>query len=461
MAIRAAFFLPHPPLIFEEVGKGQKKTISATVEAYMKAAQMIAALKPDTIVFVSPHTTIYSDYFHISPGEGAQGNFAMYGAPQIAERTEYDNEFVLEIIRQAQKFNLPTGTQGQREKDLDHATLIPLRFIKKNYQDFKSVRLGFSGLTASAHYEMGMSIKAASEELQRNLVFIASGDLSHKLSQEGPYGFNPAGPEFDEKICDVLSTANFSMLFKFDKALIENAAECGFRSLLMMAGALDDLSLKSDLMSYEGPFGVGYAVASFEVLGQDKNRNFLKQYQDDLISRLESNRRLENPYVSLARAALEGYICQGREIVLPDNLPKEMLENRSGVFVTLKKEGDLRGCIGTFMPTKANIALEITDNAIKAGTEDFRFEEVSLAELPFIEYSVDILEKPEPITSVKQLDAKIYGVIVSKGHKRGLLLPNLSGVDSPEEQIKIALKKAGIGPREKYTLERFKVRRYQ
>ena len=140
MAIRAAFFLPHPPLIFEEVGKGQKKTISATVEAYMKAAQMIAALKPDTIVFVSPHTTIYSDYFHISPGEGAQGNFAMYGAPQIAERTEYDNEFVLEIIRQAQKFNLPTGTQGQREKDLDHATLIPLRFIKKNYQDFKSVK---------------------------------------------------------------------------------------------------------------------------------------------------------------------------------------------------------------------------------------------------------------------------------------------------------------------------------
>src|SRR5690606_37197305 len=142
------------------------------------------------------------------------------------------------------------------------------------------------------------------------------------------------------------------------------------------------------------------------------------------------------------------------------DLPKSMLTQRAGVFVTIKKRGQLRGCIGTFLPTKKNIAEEIQRNAISAGCEDPRFTPVREDELDELVYSVDILSKPEPVNSLDQLDPKRYGIIVSKGFRRGLLLPNLEGVNTVEEQLNIALQKAGISPREKYNIERFDVERH-
>ena len=145
---------------------------------------------------------------------------------------------------------------------------------------------------------------------------------------------------------------------------------------------------------------------------------------------------------------------------VPKNLNEELLENRSGVFVSLKEDSMLRGCIGTIEPTKENIAMEIIRNAVSAGVEDPRFLPVEESELDKIVYSVDVLRKPENIDSIEELDVKKYGVIVSKGMRRGLLLPNLEGIETPEEQVNIALKKAGISPDESYSMERFKVERH-
>ena len=138
-----------------------------------------------------------------------------------------------------------------------------------------------------------------------------------------------------------------------------------------------------------------------------------------------------------------------------------MLKNKAGTFVSIKKNGELRGCIGTIMPTKANIALEIISNAISSGTRDPRFNAVKMDELDSLSYSVDVLLEPEPIDSIKDLDVKKYGVIVRSGFRSGLLLPNLEGVDTPEEQVSIALQKAGISFREDFTMERFEVLRYE
>ena len=168
----------------------------------------------------------------------------------------------------------------------------------------------------------------------------------------------------------------------------------------------------------------------------------------------------ESIYVKLARETIEKYIRFGKIISPPKDLPEEMINQKAGVFVSLKKFDDLRGCIGTFMPTQENIANEIIKNAISAAVEDPRFSEVDISELDDLDISVDVLTIPEEITDISQLDPKKYGVIVSSGYKKGLLLPDLEGVDTAEEQIDIARRKAGIYPNEKVKLYRFEVKRY-
>lgn len=168
----------------------------------------------------------------------------------------------------------------------------------------------------------------------------------------------------------------------------------------------------------------------------------------------------QDQYVALAKETLEEYITTGKTINVPSALPEEMISQKAGVFVSLKLNGELRGCIGTIKSTRNCIAEEIIQNAISAGTQDPRFFPVSSDELKDIVYSVDVLMDAEPIESIEQLDVKKYGVIVRSGARTGLLLPNLEGVDTPEYQISIALHKAGIGQKENFTLERFEVVRH-
>ncbi len=165
---------------------------------------------------------------------------------------------------------------------------------------------------------------------------------------------------------------------------------------------------------------------------------------------------MELEYVNLAKDSLEYYIRNGEYLPVPE----KTIGVRKGVFVTLKKHGMLRGCIGTIQPVRDSVELEIIQNAVSAGTEDPRFQPVRESELVELVYSVDILSDPEPISSIDELDIKRYGVIVSKGFRKGLLLPNLEGIDSAEEQVSIALEKANIRPDEEYKMERFEVKRY-
>ncbi len=168
----------------------------------------------------------------------------------------------------------------------------------------------------------------------------------------------------------------------------------------------------------------------------------------------------KSPHAHLARLTIEKYIRNGQIIDVPPDTPSELLEKRAGVFVTLHKHGRLRGCIGTFMPTQENIAKEIIRNAIAAATEDPRFPPVEEEELPEIEISVDVLSEPEEVEDIEELDPKKYGIIVESGFKRGLLLPDIEGVDTVEEQIEITKRKAGIYPGEPIKIYKFTVKRY-
>jgi AmmeMemoRadiSam system protein A len=228
-----------------------------------------------------------------------------------------------------------------------------------------------------------------------------------------------------------------------------------------MAGALDQKAVASELLSYEGPFGVGYGVAAFEVTGPDESRNFGGQFQQAERDRLAAGKAAEDPLVRLARMSLETYVKTGRYADPPQGLPDTLTGSRAGAFVSLKKDGRLRGCIGTIAPTRACLAEEILHNAVSAGTGDPRFPPVRKEELETLVYSVDVLGEPEPIASEAELDPKKYGVIVEQGTRRGLLLPDLAGVDTPDLQIAIARRKAGIGPDEPVKLWRFEVVRHR
>lgn len=458
--VAAAFVVPHPPLILPEVGRGEERRIRKTSDAYSSAMSRAAGLAPGTVVVLSPHSEMYSDYFHISPGGGASGDFAQFRAPGVRVEAAYDEDFAAALAGCCDRSGIPAGTRGERSRRLDHGVMIPLRFLQAYGTDFRVVRIGLSGLSQLTHYRLGQCIARTAEELERRVVVIASGDLSHKLKPDGPYGFAPEGPEFDRRVTKALAEGDFLALLKMDPGFSEAAAECGLRAFWIMAGALDRKAVSAELLSYEGPFGVGYGVAAFTVTGEDESRDIGRQFGVAERARLEERKAREDPYVRLARLSLETYVRTGRFAALPELLPEAMTKTAAGAFVSLKKDGRLRGCIGTVEPTRPSVAEEILNNAVSAAVRDPRFAPVTEDELPELIYSVDVLGEREPIDSPEQLDVRRYGVIVERGRRRGLLLADLAGVDTPEQQIAIARQKADIAPDEPVSLWRFEVVRH-
>lgn len=452
--------MPHPPIILPEIGRGEEKKIKKTADAFERAAAMIASAKPTTIVLVSPHAEFGQRGFVISGGEGARGNFSRFGAGGVALDVGYDREFAGELAEAARGAGVAADVKTDRHPQLDHAAMIPLLFVNRLYRDYSLVRVGISGAGAKTHFEFGRCIKETAKKLKRNTVFIASGDLSHRLKADGPYGFAAQGPKFDETVVKLLGEGNVMDLLDIPYSLYEPAGECGLRTLWVMAGVLDGDEFSHEVFSYEGTFGVGYSVAALVPVIKDGGTVTESEAAGfEFPARSFSGGR--DPYTALARLSLETHLKGEKLTRLPEWVSQEMKTQRGGVFVTLKKRGELRGCIGTITAATENIAQEIISNAVSAGTRDPRFEPVTRGELGEISFGVDVLGRSEPADGPGMLDVKRYGVIVTAGRKRGLLLPNLEGVDSPAQQIEIAKRKAGIGPFEAFDLERFEVVRHE
>jgi AmmeMemoRadiSam system protein A len=448
--MRKAYLVPHPPLIIPGIGDGSE--IAATRAAYEAIADEVSFQKPDTVIIATPHGVSYSDYIQVSPGSQAGGDFGDFHQKAIRFQVQYDIPLARKIEELAQKEGIRAGTLGEKDVPLDHGVMVPLYFLKST----RIVRISISGLPLVDHYRLGMCVAKASESA--NVVFIASGDMSHKLTSSGPYGYAPEGKLHDEYIARCIRNADFPALLAVDPLLREKAAECGDRSLCMLAGFLDGFKVESRVLSYEGPFGVGYLTATFS--GSTPVESCLPVILADQAKKLTALREREDPYVHLARENIEAYVRTGKPIQLPNGLPAEMLQEKAGVFVSIHKEEDLRGCIGTLEPQEPTIAHEILTNSISAATKDPRFPPVTDSELDTLTYNVDVLSPSEPVSGKEELDVKRYGVIVAYKSRRGVLLPNLEGVNTVEQQIQIALQKAGIRPDESYSMRRFEVTRH-
>lgn len=408
---------------------------------------------------------MFSDAIAISNEEKIKGNLIKFRDFETNIELEIDKEFNDELLNLCKSENISaTGIDSNllrrfnKDYELDHGTMVPMYFINKYYTDYKLVHITYSILNDIELYKFGMAIQKTAKNLNKNTVIIASGDLSHRLTEDGPYEYSPQGAKFDKELIENLENGNVVNIFNMDKCMIEEAGECGLRSLYILLGAMEGNSIQGELLSYEGPFGVGYGVMKFKQESENiSNLDKLLKIKEESFNKKIYN---SNPYVKLARESLNYYFKYKRLMIASNDLPREMLEERHGVFVSLKKFGQLRGCIGTIFPTTDCVANEIIRNAIQAAIADPRFLEVTEDELVDIDISVDVLTNP--IKAIKEeLNPKIYGVIVSKGQNRGLLLPDLEGVDTVEEQLNIACQKGGINPNSDYNIEKFEVIRYK
>jgi len=459
--ITGAYIFPHPPIIVPEVGKGEEADASKTINAAIKASKEIKIQKPSTIIVTTPHALLFEDYIHISDDKVLKGSFKKFGRADVELTFENNVNLVEDIISYAADEGIQAGGVDRAtvsrygiENELDWGALVPLYYILKEYHQFKIIHVSISYLSLKDLYRFGMCIKKAVEASDENVVFIASGDLSHKLFYEGPYGYSEQGKLFDELIVKSIRENDVKALLDIDDAFCESAGQCGLRSFVIMYGALDGYDISPEVYSYEAPFGIGYCIAKIGVSTDNKSERVPNKRGEDIC-------KYEDEYVALAQKSLESFVKFGKLIEIPADIPQEMKMRRAGAFVSIKKNGELRGCIGTIAPSRENVASEIIHNAVSSGTSDPRFFPVEANELGSLVYSVDVLMKPEPIESIEELDVLKYGVIVRSGRRSGLLLPNLEGVNTPEEQVGIALQKAGIYKNEKYSLERFEVIRHE
>jgi MEMO1 family protein len=446
---------PHPPIMVPEVGGAASDEVRGSIKAMAELTRRIIESGAETVVLISPHAPLERSAFVAYHSPKLSGNFANFRAPNA--RVEFtSDEGVLEAI-----------TESAREKDyevtnlenysLDHGSAVPLYFLDRNGWNGRVVVLGYSFLSNKDHLKFGGCIRSAADEVGRPVALVASGDLSHRLKPDAPAGYNPAAYRFDNEVVEAIHDNAPQRIIEIDHDLRSTAGECGYRSMLVALGATEGLQPACEVLNYEAPFGVGYLVAQLTKAdsaaspGSSDTHSTVRPVNEDAV---------ELP--ALARLAVETFVRTGKQITAPEHAAA-LLSARAACFVSIKtRDGELRGCIGTVEPTRPNLAEELIANAINAASRDPRFDPVSADELAGLRYSVDILSAPEP-TTFAQLDPKVYGVIVEdeSGKLRGLLLPDIPGVDTAEQQVAIAARKAGIAAGEATKISRFRVERFR
>ena len=451
---------PHPPIMVEAVGGRRADVTKESIDALASAAEALAAFDPDLVVIMSPHAPAFSDAFVVDSSPSHRGSFAQFGAPQARYEYRGDPAFVRALTSTFSQHAIPVIDRSSEARlepgQLDHGVLVPMSFLDPAGR-WPLVELSLSFLAYEVHRAVGRAVRETADELGRRVAFVASGDLSHRLTPDAPAGYSPRGKDLDAAIVDHVRRGDLEGLMHLDPGLVDAGGECGLRSFITLGGFIGEWP-PTRVLSYEGPWGVGYLVA---LVGREALSVARLDESDSTPSSGSKGGAAGTPeseIVALARRTIQEYVRSGHAPALP-RLADPELPARAGVFVSLHRQGELRGCIGTIGPTQPTLADEVVHNAVAAAVNDPRFPPLTERELPDLDVKVDVLQPPESCT-LEDLDPKTYGVIVTSGWCRGLLLPDLEGVEDVETQVAIARQKAGLGPSEECSLERFRVDRY-
>jgi len=419
----------HPPVLVPEVGGARAAEVKATHSAMERLDEVLSRSPAEIVILVSPHSPTTLESIPVRHSSQVAGDLGRFGAPQVRVVVDIDVAASEKLVRdaRAQGFALTSSDDA----NLDHGIVVPLYLLRRTCAARQFVLLGISGWPLDRFRELGAFLHR--QLGSREAILLASGDLSHRLTPEAPYGFRPEGQDMDRRVIEALRTQQWDQIERLDPDLVEEAGECGLRPLALLLGAARAAGLRSEVFSYEGPFGVGYPVAHFAA------------------------RYPVGDVQALGRQAIETYLRDRRVIEPPGKVPPD-LELPSAAFVTLRKHGELRGCMGSVVPTESNAAREIIRYAIASAIRDPRFNPVELAEVPELSVSAQLLDPPEAVTSIADLDPAVFGVIARSGDRQALLLPGIEGIDTVAQQIAAVCDKAGIDQRGPLRLERFRTR---
>ncbi|MDR3564658.1 MAG: AmmeMemoRadiSam system protein B [Negativicutes bacterium] len=270
--------MPHPPIMVPEVGKGELSKIKHTVQAAELAAQRLKDCNPHTIVIITPHGPVFQDSAGISVFPRLKGNLAAFDAPEVALGFETDGLLVRHILRKAERLGVSlvelTDDLAKTYRfplQLDHGAMVPLYYLHKAGFKGQLVHISMGMLPYAEMYTLGKAVQAAIGMADKRVAVIASGDLSHRLTPDAPAGYSPRGAEFDQALIAAITNLDAKALLNMDPALVEEAGECGLRPVCFLMGVLGGLEAATEVLSYEGPFGVGYAVALFTVKEGENN----------------------------------------------------------------------------------------------------------------------------------------------------------------------------------------------
>lgn len=448
-AIVFAGLMPHAPILVPGVGRKRLADAAATARAMKLVADHAMAARPDTIVLISPHAPRLPGAFGLWQSARLHGSLEIFGSPEDVVDLPVDRTFGNHLEHAA-------GRRGLRFWDishglLDHGALVPLCYLTAAGWNGPTVILGLNDPGEGGLVELGQAIADTARGLKRRTAIIASGDMSHRLTRSAPCGYHPQAHRFDETFIGLLREDRPADLPRIDPGLQDVAAEDVVDATVVALAASGFHTEGHKVLSYEGPFGVGYGVA---ILFEPP-----KPTESGAPAEAGRPRRIAHfaDLPAVARCAVEMELGAGSAV--PPFAADGELTCRHGVFVTLRTtDGELRGCIGTLAPRERDLVAETWRNALAAALHDNRFSPVTAAELPNLVYEVTVLGDLEPIESPSELDPARYGVVVSAlDGRKGVLLPAIEGIETVDQQLEIARHKAGLEPGEPVSLQRFEV----
>jgi len=272
MSIIFGVLTPHPPIIIPAIGGNQIKKVEKTIQAMKKLADDLEKAEPDTIIVISPHGLIYPDQMNICAMPKLAGDFSDFGHPEIKFKYQNDLALAQQIAEKAEKEGIDTLLYDNGSSDqiyqLDHGTCVPLYYLAANLTNIKILPVAYSYQDRLQHFAFGQVIAEVANRPKnrgQRIAVIASGDLSHRLILSAPAGFSAEGKKFDRELLKAIKKSETETILSFDEELVEEAGECGYHSILILLGALNHLKTKPEILSYEGPFGVGYGVINFKI----------------------------------------------------------------------------------------------------------------------------------------------------------------------------------------------------
>jgi AmmeMemoRadiSam system protein A len=450
-------FAPHPPILLPSIGKGEEQKAALTLAGFDELNRLVSQWQPDAVLCLTPHGPMFENALCIMDFDPYIGGFQNFGIqtdrqwPLNAALRDETSQAFHEAGISFVHLDPPAAKRYQTPAFLDHGGAVPLTLMPALHdKPLLCLTPGF--LPRKTLYRAGALLLPVLEKSPRRVVVLASGDLAHS-HPGGAYPYRPEGPVFDQQIEDAFRQGDRQALLDMPEDFTQKAAQCAMNPFILALGLLDGRDASFHVYSREAPYGVGYmTAAAIPVQGRAPSLIYTAQQAED-------------PYVALARSAVHAWVTRQSSpdrsgLNIPPQAAEVLNQKRAGAFVSLHLDGVLRGCIGTIQPTQANLLQEIIYCAQQSCSSDPRFSPVRPGELRALDIKVDVLGAPEPIDGPESLDVRRYGVIVQSGAKRGLLLPDLEGVDTVEDQLSIARRKANIAPDAPVELFRFQVERH-